>query len=172
MTTSESGKTEKENQQANLSACLDTLVYQDGECKPLTHRMLKYLEEAKARLDEASALFIEGLHNITHGFRLFSEAEEKGCEHPVLYYFMGECYRKGEKGATQDFSKASDYYDMAIKGTCAIITLYWFYTHANQPHLLVSLRCDPLCAPLQQALMPLLMYILLFIRWLYLGSST
>lgn len=103
-------------QQAALTACLNELFYPDGEPKALTNSTLTLIEETKAKVDEADALFLSGLRSFTHRFQHLSEAVKKGCQHPCLYYFLGECYREGDKGVAKNATRAFDSYDMAIKG--------------------------------------------------------
>lgn len=109
------------NDQAHmtLNTCLDALLYQDGLIKCRTHTTLKLIEETKAKVGEAYALFLEGIRYFkigTTSFRVFSEAEDKGCEHPILFYFMGLCYKDGLSGATTNNRKAFEYLAKSIGG--------------------------------------------------------
>lgn len=103
-----------------INECLDALLFQNAAFRHPTHRKLKFIEGAKAKMSEANASLIEGIRMFKFydvPFRLFVEAEGKGCKHPALYYFIGECYRDRCRGVDQDDSKAVEYYDMAIAGT-------------------------------------------------------
>lgn len=108
--------------QVALNTCLKELLGQDGRRKRNQSGDDMALEAALVEVGEADALFIEGLRNMSYysqseiSFKLFSEAEEKGCNHPVLYYFLGEYFRSGKVGTARDIAKAVHYYDMAIKG--------------------------------------------------------
>lgn len=102
-----------------LDACLDALLYQDNAFRPVTHNLLKRLEQAKATLGEANTLFIEGLRRfgrLDPPFEYLTRAEEKGCDHPYFYYFLAECHRGVCQGCPVDEAKALEYYNMAIKG--------------------------------------------------------
>lgn len=105
-------------QKAALKVCLDTLFFDDNMSRPLTLSSLKVLNEAKSKLSEADALFIEGLclPGSHESFKYFFQAEQKGCDHPILHMLIGECYRSGNRGVAADATKALQYYDKAIKG--------------------------------------------------------
>lgn len=112
-----------EQQQAEaLKTCLDTLFYEDGSFRPITLHSLELLKDAKKHLDEANTLFIAGILPLLGG-RLSAkhliEAEEKGCDHPILYCLLGECYKVGQAGIAKDDTKAMEYYDKAIEGMCS-----------------------------------------------------
>lgn len=115
---------------ATLNACLDVLVYQDGALKPVTSNTIKLIEEAKGKLSEANALFIKGIlvyegNDILHyqpqqtdllAYEYLSEAHTKGCQHPILYYFLGECCRRVYDGEESIIARGLQFYDMAAKG--------------------------------------------------------
>lgn len=109
-----------------LHDCLDVLLYEDGMCKPLTHSTLTQLKHAKSKMSEANALFIEGVRLCNTiavtTFKHLTEAEERGCDHPILYYHIAECYTWGDRGVAKDAVKASKYHDMAIAGTSIPVT--------------------------------------------------
>lgn len=124
----ESKLDDKESQQAALTACLKARFYDDdGDFKPLTHNVLQLMEEAKSKINEADALFIDGVRWCQCpdiAFKYLSEAEMKGCDHPVLYYLIGNLYRIGSKTVIKDGKKAFDYYSKSFGGTlsrCLII---------------------------------------------------
>lgn len=96
-----------------LNNCLDSLLYQDGKRRPLTHNTLKLIEDAKSKVGEANALFLKGLISSADRFELLSTAEGKGCEHPIMYYFLGAFY---SRGVGKSESKAIEYCDKAIAG--------------------------------------------------------
>lgn len=101
-----------------LSDCLGALLYQDGEHKPLTHSTLKRIEDAKSKLDVANALFLDGIGRLERDpvpSKILSEAEEKGCNHPILYYFLGQCHSR-ERSDEYNEAKAIEYYMKAIAG--------------------------------------------------------
>lgn len=102
-----------------LNDCIEALLYQDGAFRSLTHSTLKLLEDTKARVGEVNALFLEGLHAFGRqraSFKYFLEAEEKGCTHPVLYFFMGDCFDLGLGGIEKNAAKALEYYTKSIEG--------------------------------------------------------
>lgn len=108
------------DQQSALEFILAALFYEDSRPKDLTHSALKLINEAKCLIGEENALFIEGIlkFDMTENpFQFLSEAEHKGCQHPLIYSYLAECYRDGRKGVAQDASKVLEYSDMAIKGT-------------------------------------------------------
>lgn len=121
----ESMESKSDPQQTTLNSCLDALLYESGELRPLTHNFLKLLEKTKMVVGNTDALFLDGIsHYLRRAFpsalRCLSEAEEKGCKHPILYYFMGECYNSEEKGLDKNSTKALDYYNKAIEGMCRL----------------------------------------------------
>lgn len=137
-----------------LNACLDALLYQDGAGKPFTYSTHDLIAAAKPTIGEANALFIDGirLFNYTlNPLKYLTEAEVKGCEHPLLYYYLGECYRVNSKGTTANSAKALDDYIKAIKGTMSlsiVATLYLIYIYFSSicykditPYL-ISFSCD------------------------------
>lgn len=102
-----------------LKVCLDALLHQDGEPKNHTVRALEAVLGARVKLNEANALFIEGVRHIRRygeSLKYFSEAEEKGCTHPYLYYFLGLCFIGGCRGVPTNNTKAFDYNAKAIAG--------------------------------------------------------
>lgn len=107
--------------QTSLNSYLDVLLYQDGELKPLTHNTLKLIEDVKSHVDEANALFLEGLCSFRNRLELLSTAEKKGCDHPIMYYFLGECYKTGDKGVKKDNHKSLEYYTKAIAGMWTVM---------------------------------------------------
>lgn len=80
-----------------LETCLDVLFYQDGMRKPLTHCTLKLIENAKTRVGQANSLFLEGLTTSKDGIKSFLEAEDKGCNRPLLLYLLGDYYCGDDK---------------------------------------------------------------------------
>lgn len=106
-----------------LDICLNTLLYQDAELQDLSRRSLNLLDSTMTKISERNVLFIKGVRQFGFSgasFKHFSEAEAMGCVHPALYYFLGECYRLGDKGTVGNAAKALEYYDMALKGTCCL----------------------------------------------------
>lgn len=104
---------------AVLQTCLNQFFYEDGLTKPLSLNTLQFVAEAKENLNEAGALLLEGvLHFVRSAkpFKYLSQATEKGCDHPLLHYCLGECYRRGDKGVAKDATKAFECYDKAVGG--------------------------------------------------------
>lgn len=102
-----------------LQACLDVLLYVDAASRPLTHNSLKRLNDAMMKLSEANRLFIEGVRAFIRGgspYKYLSQAEQEGCDHPILHYFLAECHKQGDKGVAKNSTKALVYYDKAIQG--------------------------------------------------------
>lgn len=113
-------KRKKQSHSQALQTCLDALLYPDILSRPLTHNTLKIIDNAQTKLDHSDALFVEGLRQFSRAdapWLLLSEAEKKGCDHPLLPYFIGLCYRDGGKGVAKCSSKALEYYNKCIKGT-------------------------------------------------------
>lgn len=125
---------ETETQETTLNACLDVLLYPDGSRKDLTHTTLKLIEEARPKMGEANALFVEGLRLFNYQdapLKYFAEAESKGCNHPILYYYMTLCYTdpfKG-RGTRGNRLKEVEYYTKSLGGMQRIIASYHDYFH-------------------------------------------
>lgn len=111
------------NQHALVNAYLTAVLYQDGHVRPFTMSALKVVEECKAKLDQPHALLVEGIHQRHFAnfggdsFKCFTEAEEMGCDHPVLYYYLGDYYQRIGTGAEEDFGMAIEYFTKGIHGT-------------------------------------------------------
>lgn len=126
-----------------LNACLNDLLYQDGTFKAVTSNAVKHIEAAKGKLGEANTLFIEGVRayrrdKMAHdqyplkkfvSFEYLSKAQAKGCQHPVLYYFLGECCRLFCEGVDFMVPWTLRYYDMAIKGMLFLVSLFIAHPH-------------------------------------------
>lgn len=122
---------EKEiEKQVALDACLNVLVYKDGTEKSLTHSTLKLIKESRPKIGEANALFLEGLQRhfgLRPAFKYFSEAEKKGCNHPLLCYYMGICYHSSG-GVPRDVIKASECFGKAINGMFLWLDVHLYLT--------------------------------------------
>lgn len=113
------------DQDAVLDVVLSALFYGIGERKPLTRNTLKLIEESKPALGEANSLLVEGVLQLglfqgsgeSVVKRYFIKAEEKGCNHSILYHYLGECYYKGKMGIARNVPIALEYYTRAIAGT-------------------------------------------------------
>lgn len=106
---------------ATVEECLDILLYNDDQQRPLTLNSLYSLVVRKRMIVGPAGLFIKGIRQFDRdkaSFKCFAQAEKEGCDHPILHYFLGECYRLGDKGVNKDTSRALEYYDKAIKGMC------------------------------------------------------
>lgn len=102
-----------------IDAVLATLLYQNGTLRELTHRTLNLIEETKTKVGEANAWLLEGIRQFnvsSDPFKYFTEAEEKGCSHSALHHFIGECYRRGDRGVGKCINKAQQYYGQAFLG--------------------------------------------------------
>lgn len=111
----------KEEQRTTVEACVKALLYDDLSLRPISLTTHKFIMEAKVKLGEANALFIEGVRQYKYWlpnslFKYFSEAEAKGCEHPLLYYFIGQYYLTTNNGTPEDLDKAIEYYNKLRKG--------------------------------------------------------
>lgn len=114
----------EETQENTLNVILKALIT-DSKIQPLIHRTLQVINTLKSKLNEANLLLVEGLlcYSIDRGpFKYFAEAEIQGCNHPLLFFYSGECYREGNRGVPKDISKAIEYYDMSIAGTFTFAT--------------------------------------------------
>lgn len=106
-----------------LNEVLDALIYEDRTPKMLTHSILKLVAKAKPKMGEANALFIEGIlrfHEEDSVFYYFLEAEQKRCRHPMLYRYLAEGFRDGNRGVGQNISRILEYSTLAISGTYSI----------------------------------------------------
>lgn len=103
-----------------VNDCVNALLYQDGVHRYPHTGLLKQIKDVKEQVGKANALFLEGLRQFVYDsltpFEHLAEAEEKGCNHPVMYYFLGECYSKGTRGIAKDATKAFEYYTKALGG--------------------------------------------------------
>lgn len=117
-----------------FQACLDALLNEDLQHRSLTFRTLRLLDRTKVKVDEGKALLLEGIclyhrepqaTNVVKGFH-FLESEERGCDHPLLYWHLGELYRQGVGGLSKDAIKASEYYTKCIQGEYHSVYLFSF----------------------------------------------
>lgn len=106
-------KTQQGNEEL-INSVIDSLFYQDSLRKPLTNGLLEEINATKKLLREADSLFLDGLcpPDLSDAFIYLSEAETKGCNHPLLYYFLGLCHQFQSK----DTPKAIQYYEKAVAG--------------------------------------------------------
>lgn len=103
-----------------LNAWLKAYFYDDLEEKCLTHSLLKVLAKAKEAMNEGDALFTEAIRlkesKGTRNFEMFDAARAKGCRHPLLYHFLGNCYHDWDEGV-RSYTTELRYYVKAISGT-------------------------------------------------------
>lgn len=102
-----------------IDAALAALVDECGIRRFLTHSTLRRIA-AVIKTGHPNALMMKGIEKyefITEPFKYFHEAESKGCCHPLLYYYLGECYRIGDPETDEDFDKSFAYYCKAIDCT-------------------------------------------------------
>lgn len=98
-----------------LEHVLGLIISESGGRSDLTHYILKVANESKRVVGEANALLIEGLLQFdleTDMLKTFLEAEQKGCDHPLLYHYIAEYYRL----KNEDVSKVFEYSAKAISG--------------------------------------------------------
>lgn len=57
-------------------------------------------------------------------YLLFSQAQEKGCNHPLLFYYLGDCYVAGID-IDKDLEKAAMCYQKAIEGMFSALTTFY-----------------------------------------------
>lgn len=116
--------TSRKLQEDAINAILATILKQEGTFKLLCYKALDFIHETKQKLNQANALFIDGVlqyYKDPPPALAFLEAEALGCDHPLLYHFLGECYREDDKGVPQDDSKAAEYYIKAINGMSFLV---------------------------------------------------
>lgn len=114
--------TANETQETIIEKCLNQLLDHQGEFISQTATTRQMLDRAIAKLDQANALFIEVLRDHEFDRNIFSrlsEAENLGCNHPILYYFMGKYLLRGCYIADWDPSETFEYLDKALAGTHA-----------------------------------------------------
>lgn len=124
-----SGCIEINEQEAALNTCLAAMLDHKYERRPFTHSVRRLIDESSVKLGRANVLFLEGIRQYKFEgvpFKLFSEAEEKGCKHPVLYYFLGEWYSSysTDRRLIQGINKALDYYSKSIGGKQGTFIFY------------------------------------------------
>lgn len=110
-----------------FNAALSALLYGDGERRPLTHKTLRLIEDAVA-INPSDGLLLVGIMMMgirkKDALKHFQEAEEKGSSHPLLYYYLGECYRLGNFGVRRDEIEALMYYEKCIAGRyCRLLSI-------------------------------------------------
>lgn len=114
------GEVEQAQNASALEACLGHLFYQDGQQKELCHQLIKIIEDIKMTIGEVNALVIDGIMQFDIADKpahFLIQAEEQGCVHPVLLYYMGQCFSRSDKGVTRCQTKAIAYFDKTIEGT-------------------------------------------------------
>lgn len=120
MTWMESKVVTERTQADTLNDILNILFYENREHKPITHSTLKYIYASRTALGEANALLIDGIIQfdlIDKPYKLFSEAEAKGCTHPMLYYYIAHCHKCfSDVGTPKDPEKAFEYFIKATNG--------------------------------------------------------
>lgn len=98
---------------------ISILIRDDGSRRAMIDPVVSRLEKLKARDDNPNAIILGGfkrVHSPGEDYRHFAEAEEKGADHPVLCYLLGECFEIG-KGVKANFKIALQYYTQGIKST-------------------------------------------------------
>lgn len=102
-----------------VEACLDALLYQGWIERPLTISILNLLEDAKPIMGEANALLIEGIRQFSWRsipMKHFFQAEEKGCDHPILHVYLSLLYDSSPRGTTKSADKVFEHCIKAIQG--------------------------------------------------------
>lgn len=113
----------RRSQEKRLTTVLDVLLYDDGWRKDLTRKSNDFIDTATAALSRSYTLLVDGIvHFTTATFarRLLVEAEAEGCDHPILYYYLGKCFCdsvQGNNDVVNPASKAIEYYMKAVAGT-------------------------------------------------------
>lgn len=122
-------KEEERKRENTLNAVMEALLEGDGQRKGMTHKTLEYIDKAKRTLSEADSLLIDGIVQFTYHYPLprLLKAEEKGCTHPKLYHYLGECYRTCFANPIDYAPIATEYYDKAI--SCAYLILVYIYMY-------------------------------------------
>lgn len=123
---SEASLSEK-SQDEVLNAVLDALLYEDGSHKPYTRSLLELCDRSKSAMGIANALFVEGIIQVNiFDPTLFLAAERKGCQHPMLYHFLGHCFSRSP--GKNHKSRVLDYFAKVISGTSHSLQ------HTPSPH--------------------------------------
>lgn len=123
----ETRSTTEKTQEYVLNQVLEDLFYDDMSAKKVNSRTLKLITVSKHRIGEANAIFIEGILQYNLGdesFKIFLEAEQKGCRHPLLYYYLANCCSDMDDDRAQNTLKALEYSNLAIRGNCGIGVSY------------------------------------------------
>lgn len=101
-----------------IQDALDGIIFPDGTFKERRVRA-RTLYDAAVATGRPDGTFLKGLwlykFKGLRAFEYFLKAEKDGSTHPFLYYFLAECYYKGDT-ARKDPFKARLYYSKAIKG--------------------------------------------------------
>lgn len=114
-----------QDQQAPLNACLDALLYQDGEARSLTQRSLDLIAASTKKLDRKHDSFIRFLRWFGHDrlrSKHISYDEVEVCEHPLHPYFIGECCRTALRHKAEHLVKSVKYYVQALQGMYTVST--------------------------------------------------
>lgn len=101
----------------HIDPILDLLLNEDYTLgRSLCHRTLKLIDDVIAT-GHPDGLFLMGLCLYPdQAFEWWKAAEQKGSTNPLLYYFLGDCHRKGTRTAGEDQGKATYYYERSIQG--------------------------------------------------------
>lgn len=102
---------------------LDQIIYRDtGELKPFTSRALAAVEVAEAT-GNPDAKMLRGIIIMNlpgQSIKHFGAALKSKSKHPLLQYYLGECYRLGTQGVSVLPNRACLLYTRAIAGVLLI----------------------------------------------------
>lgn len=105
------------DEQTPFSVALAALLDIDRSFRVLTHDSLQRIDAAVA-MGDPNSLILQGIQRWRfkdEGYGYFAQAEAKGADHPVLYYFLGWGYEYGI-GVKQCLEIAMSYYMQGIHG--------------------------------------------------------
>lgn len=110
---------------------LNLLVDEKGERVALARKGLQTVEGALRCLERTSreGMLVEGIAASKVGvlyngaaIKLLLGAEEKGCDHPLLYLYIGDDYAKEGRVGSYRGEKAREYYDKAVQSRLRYIS--------------------------------------------------
>lgn len=124
--------TYKLNREALFQETLNALMYDAKTLdRSLTHHTLNIIQQFEAVGDPDAPLLralLKYNRKVGSNYWHFKDALDKGCTHPLLYYFLGNCYLGSQDPSIRDIGKALECYQTTIIGT-------YSFTHSCQPYL-------------------------------------
>lgn len=108
-----------------FKSALSTLMYDTGDTRELTLEAIRRAKECMGT-NHPDSLFLQGIIRYNYegeGLKYLTEAMERGCSHPMMYYLLAEVHRSDvdNMGRAKSPDKAREYFTKAIAGTYNII---------------------------------------------------